>query len=147
MQLKLQPIHMKKMKKIQKRLIIVVLMNFSVAIYQNVFQCQHDVIHIKIALIGKQKKNESIRIVRYLHCLNCFLWNPFIRSDELNCTSITPRTNHFTFDDSECTHPNRICAVNGQCIRVDQLCDGKNHCPDGMYLKFYFRKCMWGIND
>lgn len=55
-----------------------------------------------------------------------------IRSDELNCTSIKPRTHtNYTFTDHECSHPDRTCTVNGNCIRVDQLCDGKTDCPDG----------------
>lgn len=58
----------------------------------------------------------------------------FIRSDELNCTSIKPRTNIHTFGDAECAHPDRMCATNAQCIRVHQFCDGIKDCPDGEYL-------------
>lgn len=49
----------------------------------------------------------------------------------MNCTSIKPRTNNYTFSDFTCSNPDRICAVNGNCIRADQLCNGKTDCPDG----------------
>lgn len=30
-----------------------------------------------------------------------------------------------------CSHPDRVCPVTGNCIRVHQLCDGTTDCPDG----------------
>lgn len=54
----------------------------------------------------------------------------FDRSDEMNCTTIKRRPVSI-FNDTDCVHPDRICKVTGACIRVDQLCDGHTHCPDG----------------
>lgn len=48
----------------------------------------------------------------------------FDRSDEMNCTIIKPR-GQSAYSNLECAHPDRLCKLNGNCIRVNQLCDGE----------------------
>ncbi|XP_031616659.1 prolow-density lipoprotein receptor-related protein 1 isoform X3 [Contarinia nasturtii] len=54
----------------------------------------------------------------------------FDKSDELNCTTFKKRTHNFTFGDMGCSHPDRVCAPTGNCIRAHQLCDQVIDCPD-----------------
>lgn len=57
----------------------------------------------------------SVRCDGYQDC--------FDRSDEINCTTIKQRGDPI-FSDLDCTYPDRICKVDGHCVRVDKLCDG-----------------------
>lgn len=46
-----------------------------------------------------------------------------------------------TFLESECAHPDRMCAMYGECMRVHQLCDGILDCPDGKHLIRFNFEC------
>lgn len=35
------------------------------------------------------------------------------------------------YDLNVCEYPDRLCDINNKCIKVHQLCDGRNDCPDG----------------
>ncbi|XP_055372745.1 prolow-density lipoprotein receptor-related protein 1 [Condylostylus longicornis] len=52
------------------------------------------------------------------------------KSDELNCKRLRPIPTLPTNISANCEHPDRICAISNECIRVDQLCDGNIDCPD-----------------
>lgn len=57
----------------------------------------------------------SVRCDGYQDC--------FDRSDEINCTTLRQR-GESVFNDMDCTYPDRLCKANGNCVRVDKLCDG-----------------------
>lgn len=57
----------------------------------------------------------SVRCDGYQDC--------FDRSDEVNCTMIKQR-GESVFSDLDCAYPDRICKIDGHCVRVDKLCDG-----------------------
>lgn len=122
-------------RQMRQKHIDAVRMNSSAIIGLSAYRLQHVVTHIRIVLIGNwlffSLLSEYYADVKYCS------FSIVIRSDELNCTTIKPRTNNnYTFNDHGCAHPDRTCAANGNCIRVDQLCDGKTDCPDGGCMDF-----------